>query len=250
MAEPSRPPRQPGETTAGDVRPVISLRDVVAVLGSFPALAEASLEVAEREILLLRGPNGAGKTSLLRVCAGLLPIVRGVGTVFGYDLATQRELIRPQVGLLGHQNGLYLDLTVRDNVRFWGATVGASDAEVDAAMQLMGVAGRLGDVPARQLSAGQRRRTAARRPRRPSGPAVAARRTPRRTRRRRTGPARRRHCGRRPAPARRSSSPATSSSGRPGSPLVPSRSSPVASVRSPPDAPTRSDPPGDGLRTP
>ena len=139
---------------------VVSLQDVVAVLGQFPALAGATLDVEEGEIILLRGPNGAGKTTLLRLCAGLLPVVRGTATVLGHDLASDRESVRPHVGLLGHQNGLYGDLTVAENVRFWGSTVGASDEEIAAAMERLGVAGRLADVAVRKLSAGQKRRTA------------------------------------------------------------------------------------------
>lgn len=138
---------------------MVSLRDVVAVIGQFPALAGASLTVDPGEIVLLRGPNGAGKTTLLRLCAGLIAVERGEASVVGFDLATQRDLVRPHVGLLGHQNGLYLDLTVEENVRFWAATVQASDDETDAAMAKMGVDGRLTEVPARKLSAGQKRRT-------------------------------------------------------------------------------------------
>ena len=119
------------------------LDDAVAVIGRFPALAGATLRVDTGEIVLLQGPNGAGKTSLLRLCAGLLPIVRGSGRVLGLDLATQRDAIRPRVGLLGHRNGLYRDLTVAENVRFWGATVDASDEEVAAAIKRLGVDGRL-----------------------------------------------------------------------------------------------------------
>ena len=140
--------------------PVVELTEAVAVLGSFPALAGASITIDEGEIVLLRGPNGAGKTTLLRLCAGLVPIVRGDGHILGLDLATQRESIRQHVGVLGHQNGLYLDLTVGENIRFWGATVGASQAETHAAMQRLGVAERLVDVAVRKLSAGQKRRTA------------------------------------------------------------------------------------------
>jgi heme ABC exporter ATP-binding subunit CcmA len=140
--------------------PAVVLDDVVAVLGGFPVLAGASVRVARGEIVLLRGPNGAGKTSLLRLCAGLLPVVRGGGSIFGLDLVDQRNAIRPRVGLLGHRNGLYGDLTVTENVRFWGATAGASADETAAAMQRMAVDGRLRDVPVRRLSAGQKRRTA------------------------------------------------------------------------------------------
>jgi heme ABC exporter ATP-binding subunit CcmA len=139
---------------------VVALTDVVAVIGRFPALAGATLTVQPGEIVLLRGANGAGKTSILRVCAGLLPIVRGQAVVCGYDVTTQRDAVRRRVGLLGHSNGLYADLSVADNVRFWGATVGASPAEVAAAMQHLGLSGRLADVAVGRLSAGQKRRTA------------------------------------------------------------------------------------------
>lgn len=140
--------------------PAVVLEDAVAVIGRFPALAGATLRVDTGEIVLLQGPNGAGKTSLLRLCAGLLPLVRGTGHVLGLDLATHRDAIRPRVGLLGHRNGLYRDLTVTENIRFWGATVDASDEEITAAMKRLGVDGRLSDVLVGKLSAGQARRTA------------------------------------------------------------------------------------------
>jgi heme ABC exporter ATP-binding subunit CcmA len=140
--------------------PVVHLSNAVAVLGQFPVLAGADLRVDRGEIVLLQGPNGAGKTSLLRLCAGLLPLARGEATVLGCDLRTNREAVRSRVGLLGHANGLYADLTVTENVRFWGATVKASSTEVEAALQRMGLAQRLADVPVSRLSAGQKRRTA------------------------------------------------------------------------------------------
>lgn len=144
----------------GNTSTVIELDDAVAVLGGFPVLAGATLTVDAGEIVLLRGPNGAGKTSLLRLCAGLLPIVRGRGRVLGFDLMTERGSIRPRVGLLGHANGLYSDLTVAENVGFWGATVGASPAEIRGAIERLGLDGRLIGLQVRTLSAGQRRRTA------------------------------------------------------------------------------------------
>ncbi len=149
-----------GPYAPGVIEPVVELSGAVAVLGGFPALAGASITVRRGEIVLLRGPNGAGKTTLLRVCAGLLPLVRGTGTVLGCDLAAQRDEVRHRVGLLGHRNGLYLDLTASENVRFWGATVGATDDEIAAAMERLGLTGRLTMLPVRRLSAGQQRRTA------------------------------------------------------------------------------------------
>jgi heme ABC exporter ATP-binding subunit CcmA len=140
--------------------PVIELNDVVAVLGQFPALAGANLQVSRGEIVLLQGPNGAGKTSILRVCAGLLPIERGSGRVLGIDLVTQRNEVRSRVGLLGHSNGLYLDLTVEQNIRFWASMVNATEDEIVRAMSLMRIDGRLSSVKTARLSAGQRRRCA------------------------------------------------------------------------------------------
>jgi heme ABC exporter ATP-binding subunit CcmA len=139
---------------------VVQLSDTVAVIGQFPVLAGVNLTVSRGERLLLQGPNGAGKTSLLRLCAGLLAITRGQATVLGFDLATETDEIRRRVGLLGHSNGLYHELTVAENVRFWAATVGASETEIDAAMQAMGLAERLASVGVSRLSAGQKRRTA------------------------------------------------------------------------------------------
>jgi heme ABC exporter ATP-binding subunit CcmA len=143
------------------MEPVVHLRGAVTLLGRFPALAGIDLEVAAGEIVLLRGPNGAGKTTLLRTCAGLLPVVRGEARVLGADLSdrAQARAMRRRVGLLGHASGLYDDLSVQDNVRFWGRAAGASPAVVDAALATCGLAGRLADVPVRRLSAGQRRRT-------------------------------------------------------------------------------------------
>ncbi|CAN5754226.1 MAG: heme ABC exporter ATP-binding protein CcmA [Ilumatobacteraceae bacterium] len=146
--------------TGRDGPPVVDLDDVVVVLGGFPALAGTSLRVHRGEIVLLRGPNGAGKTTLLRLCAGLVPLSRGRGTVLGHDLAGDRVVLRRAVGLLGHRNGLYLDLTVTENVGFWGATIGATGPEVDGALERLGLRGRLEHLPVRQLSAGQQRRTA------------------------------------------------------------------------------------------
>jgi heme ABC exporter ATP-binding subunit CcmA len=136
------------------------MRDAVAVLGRFPALAGATIDVDESEIVLLRGPNGAGKTTLLRVCAGLVPLARGDAVVLGHDLRRDRAAVRRHVGLLGHRNGLYADLTVTENVRFWGRTAGASADEVGAAMAQLGLDGRLASVVTGRLSAGQQRRTA------------------------------------------------------------------------------------------
>lgn len=152
------------------MEPVVHLSAAVALLGRFPVLAGVDLDVAHQEIVLLRGPNGAGKTSLLRACAGLLPIVRGEATVLGHDLRVDRHTVRRHVGLLGHGVGLHDELTVDENVRFWGRAAHASQSDIDAALSLVGLDRRRRELVVGKLSAGQRRRTAlacllARRPR-------------------------------------------------------------------------------------
>lgn len=155
---------------APTMAPVIDFRDVVVLLGRFPALAGASATVHEGEVVLLRGPNGVGKTTFLRTCAGLNSISSGLAHVLGHDLGADRRLIRRHVGLLGHRTHLYDELTVADNLRFWASTIGVSAADAFAAAERVGLSGRLFDVEVQRLSAGQRRRTAlavivARRPR-------------------------------------------------------------------------------------
>ncbi len=142
------------------MEPVVHLRGAVTLLGRYPALAGIDLDVAAGEIVLLRGPNGAGKTTLLRCCAGLLPVVRGEGRVLGHDLADRRQAreLRRRVGLLGHSTGLYEELTVGDNVWFWGRAAHAKAADIDAAITTCGLDGRLLGVTVARLSAGQRRR--------------------------------------------------------------------------------------------
>ncbi len=140
---------------------IVHFRAAVSLLGRFPALAGIDLDVGRGEVVLVQGPNGAGKTTLLRTCAGLVPVVSGEVTVLGCDLtqATDRTAVRRRVGLLGHASGLYDDLTVADNVRFWARACGATRAEADAALAALALDGRLADVVVAKLSAGQRRRT-------------------------------------------------------------------------------------------
>jgi heme ABC exporter ATP-binding subunit CcmA len=150
--------------------PVVQLRAAVALLGRFPALAGIDLDVAAGEAVLLQGPNGAGKTTLLRLCAGLLGLESGAGSVLGPDLRHDRRRVRREVGLIGHATFLYDELTVVENVRFWARAAGVADADADAAIERLEIDPRLRDVAVARLSAGQRRRTSiaamvARRPR-------------------------------------------------------------------------------------
>jgi heme ABC exporter ATP-binding subunit CcmA len=139
---------------------VIHLRSAVALLGGFPALAGADLDVDAGEVVLLRGGNGAGKTTLLRACAGLVAVTSGEAVVLGCDLVADRRAVRRRVGLLGHAAALYDDLSVADNVRFAVRAAGGDARRVPPALARLGLDGRLATLDVGRLSAGQRRRTA------------------------------------------------------------------------------------------
>lgn len=152
------------------MEPIISLRSAVVLLGDFPALAGADLDVRSGELLVIRGANGAGKTTLLRACAALVRLARGSGTVGGFDLVRQRAVVRQQVGLLAHDVGFYGDLSLGDNLRFWTAPAGIRDDELRSSLGRVGLEADTWAVPFSGLSAGQRRRAGlaflvARRPR-------------------------------------------------------------------------------------
>jgi ABC-type multidrug transport system ATPase subunit len=136
---------------------VISLRSAVCLLGRFPALAGADLDVDRGEVVLLTGPNGAGKTTLLRLCAGLLAVRSGTAIVLGHDLTRDRRAVRRAVGMVGHETYAYDDLTVAENLRFATRASGRSRAAADAALERTGL-GEVAGVEHRRLSQGQRRR--------------------------------------------------------------------------------------------
>jgi heme ABC exporter ATP-binding subunit CcmA len=136
---------------------VVHLRSAVCLLGRFPALAGADLDVEDGEILLVAGANGAGKTTLLRCCAGLLPLRAGTLSVLGHDLARDRRAVRRSVALVGHETFCYDDLTVAENLRFAARAAGRRDADVAALLERVGL-DRQATVAHGRLSQGQRRR--------------------------------------------------------------------------------------------
>ena len=140
--------------------PVITFRSAVALVGRFPVLAGVDFEVTAGEIVAVAGANGAGKTSLLRACAGLLPVVAGEARVLGEDLIANPRAVRRRVGMLGHATFLYDDLSVADNVRFAVRAARVPQSRVVPALERLGLTGRLPETPVGSLSAGQRRRAA------------------------------------------------------------------------------------------
>ncbi len=140
--------------------PAVVFIEAVVLAGRFPLLSGLSLEVATGEVVHLRGANGAGKTSLLRACAGLLPIASGRAEVLGHDLLVDRVSLRRAVGLLGHAGFHYEELSVRDNLRFALRASRAPLERAGPALERLGLTGRLLDTPVGACSAGQRRRLA------------------------------------------------------------------------------------------
>ena len=162
----------------------VRLRSAVALAGRYPLLAGADLDVRTGEILVLKGANGAGKTSLLRVIAGLLPLAAGEATVLGLDPTTDARALRRQVGLLGHRNGLYEDLSAEENVRFAARAARPPKGAAREALERLGIRDRLAGLADREAVGGPAPAGGPGRPARTPTAAVVARRTARRPRRR------------------------------------------------------------------
>ncbi|HUN49498.1 MAG TPA: heme ABC exporter ATP-binding protein CcmA [Candidatus Sulfotelmatobacter sp.] len=107
--------------------------------------------------IALEGPNGSGKSSLLRLCALLLQPAAGRLAWEGRDIAEDAEAHRRRIVYVGHLDALKPALTVRENLAFWADLAGAAATATEAALARIGLA-HLGGLPARFLSAGQRRR--------------------------------------------------------------------------------------------
>ncbi len=138
--------------------PVVELRDAVVMIGGFPLLSGVTLQIAPRSLTVVTGANGAGKTSLLRLLGGLVTLTSGYGVVSGVDLKTGdlREL-RRRVGWLGHEGSFYDDLTAKENLTFAAKSLERPVEEIPTVLERVGLSGR-SSTPAKQLSAGQRRR--------------------------------------------------------------------------------------------
>ncbi len=112
--------------------------------------------LAPGSALVLRGANGSGKSSLLRILAGLLHPVGGTLEWAGAPVSEDPEAHRARLHYVGHLDALKTALTVGENLAFWAGLRGSA-AGVGAGLDQFGL-GELADMPARYLSAGQRRR--------------------------------------------------------------------------------------------
>jgi len=105
-------------------QPVIVVRDLVRKFGDFTAVASTSFEVLRGEIFGLLGPNGAGKTTTFRMLCGLLPATGGHLEVAGRNLRTARAEARGRIGYVSQKFALYGNLSVRENLEFFGGAYG------------------------------------------------------------------------------------------------------------------------------
>jgi ABC-2 type transport system ATP-binding protein len=111
-------------TAAAGGEPVIEVRDLVRKFGDFTAVASVSFSVARGEIFGLLGPNGAGKTTTFRMLCGLLPASSGFLQVAGVNLRYARAEARRKIGYVSQKFSLYGNLTVRENLKFFGTAYG------------------------------------------------------------------------------------------------------------------------------
>jgi heme exporter protein A len=136
----------------------LSAKDLACWRGERLVFAGLGFSLGSGEALVLRGPNGSGKSSLLRLLAGLLRREAGTLTWNGEDVDDDREAWRAVFAYAGHADAIKPLLTVRENISFWAEIAGAGTARVSDALARFAIA-PLAEVPARFLSAGQRRRT-------------------------------------------------------------------------------------------
>ncbi|WP_426169238.1 ATP-binding cassette domain-containing protein [Pseudoduganella sp. R-34] len=114
----------PAASPEGGADSMIEVRDLVRKFGDFTAVASTSFSVARGEIFGLLGPNGAGKTTTFRMLCGLLPASSGFLQVAGVNLRHARAQARAKVGYVSQRFALYGNLTVRENLDFFGGAYG------------------------------------------------------------------------------------------------------------------------------
>ncbi|MGB9040611.1 MAG: ATP-binding cassette domain-containing protein [Acinetobacter calcoaceticus] len=120
-------------------QPIIVVKDLVRTFGDFTAVANTSFDVQRGEIFGLLGPNGAGKTTTFRMLCGLLPASSGYLEVAGKNLRTALAEARANVGYVSQKFALYSNLTVLENLKFFGGAYGLSGEklkqQIDKALQ-------------------------------------------------------------------------------------------------------------------
>jgi ABC-2 type transport system ATP-binding protein len=144
-------------------QPAISANHLVRRFGDFAAVNDVSFRVEKGEIFGFLGPNGSGKTTVIKMLTGLLPLSSGDATVQGIDVRTDPEAVREHIGYMSQNFSLYSDLTVSENLIFYGRIYGLTPERLrlrmDEVVQLNGLGPYLNRLSA-QLSGGWKQRLA------------------------------------------------------------------------------------------
>jgi ABC-2 type transport system ATP-binding protein len=144
-------------------QPAISAQNLVRRFGSFTAVNDVSFRVQKGEIFGFLGPNGSGKTTVIKMLTGLLPLSGGEASVLGIDVRKDPETVRENIGYMSQNFSLYSDLTVTENLTFYGRIYGLSNERLrkrmDDIVQLNGLAPFMNRLSA-QLSGGWKQRLA------------------------------------------------------------------------------------------
>lgn len=140
--------------------PVIRAEGLTRRFGDFLAVDHVSFEIAPGQIVGYLGPNGSGKTTTIRMLLGLLRPSEGGAMVLGFDAFRQSEAVRSRSGYMSQKFALYDDLTVLENLRFYGGVYGIGDlASIGRTLEQVGLEGHEAELT-RSLSAGWRQRLA------------------------------------------------------------------------------------------
>ncbi len=138
-------------------------KDLTRVFGSFVAVDHVTFEVRPGEIFGFLGPNGAGKTTTIKILCGLLTPSSGKGMVTGYDVSTESEEIKKHIGYMSQKFSLYEDLTVSENLDFFGGVYGLDEETKrkrgEWVLQMAGLQDKL-DILTRSLPLGWKQRLA------------------------------------------------------------------------------------------
>jgi len=116
---------------------VISVKHLYKKFGKFVANNDLNFEVYRGEIFGFLGANGAGKTTAIRILCGLSSPTSGDISVAGFDVYTQTELVKRHIGYMSQKFSLYEDLTVYENIRFYGGVYGLSNKAINEKADLL-----------------------------------------------------------------------------------------------------------------
>jgi ABC-2 type transport system ATP-binding protein len=131
--------------------------------GKFVAVDQVSFKVKRGEVFGFLGPNGAGKSTTIRMLCGLISPTEGSASVGGFDIATQPDEVKSRIGYMSQRFSLYEDLTVEQNINFYGGIYGLDGSRLEErkrwAIEMAGLGGKE-TMLAHALSGGWRQRLA------------------------------------------------------------------------------------------